>query len=158
MRSDTENQALLEEVLLPASNRTASLAETNVYTRAAVNVIKMCQGDIVTLLQEGDQGLVFAPVEFEVDGRSLDGGVLALQDRAILTWWKGTFKIRNFRDVMRYDAITETRLDDGKLHVIAEKSWTIGFPAFFGRFRMDRWLEGIFTGVITLSESGEFDS
>ena len=74
--------------------------------------MKSCGRQILAHVDEQDEGGVYAPIQIESNGKWEPGGVLTLQDRAIFAWITGTLRVKNFEQVVRYDAVTDV-VDEG---------------------------------------------
>jgi hypothetical protein len=117
--------------------------------------------EIASQLVPTDEPVLFVPVKFAFGGREANGCVLALRDKAVLSWWTGWLNIETRTAVVPYDTITDIRLDTHLGSIItgprrmidlrARERWTIILPAVFGAFPMPGLLAATFTGAVSLS-------
>lgn len=95
-----------EEILLSAANFTSNLGQHETFAKLITLALKMCGLSLVTYIDEEDNSGLFIPVGVFVHGKWEHGCILTLQDRAVIAWWTGVFRIKHFFQVVPYETIT----------------------------------------------------
>jgi hypothetical protein len=121
--------------------------------------------EIAAKLVPTDEPVLFVPVKLALSGREVNGCVLALRDKAVLSWWTGWLNIDTRTAVVPYDTITDIRLDTHLGSIItgprrmidlrARERWTIVLPSVFGTFPMPGLLAATFTGAVSLTSADD---
>jgi hypothetical protein len=96
-----------EDVLLEAANRTISNIDHDGFAKLIRSGIEMCGKQLLSHIEDTDQGGLFTPVEVLVDRKWEQGCLLTLQDRAVIAWFKGRLNIQHFSQVIAFTDIQE---------------------------------------------------
>lgn len=150
-----------EDIVIDSANAAANTVATNEFVKLTQNALKLTGAELGRHVKPTDGPGLFSPVDVAEDGKDRLGAVLALEDRAIIGWIVGTFRIKNFESVIPYDSIESvergTRAGSAlskereTLRVKADgKTWELVFANIFeGGRSIVPFIEGMLEGTIT---------
>lgn len=147
--------------IINAAEWTAQWIGTKRFVQVVEPALRIVAADMSERMTDDDRPGLFVPANISQDGaKPLTGAVLTLEDRAILAWITGTFRIKNFVEVVPYRTIadvsrslkaaTTLSVELPMIRVSAERSWDIVFDNVFeGGRDVTIMLAGILSGAVT---------
>jgi hypothetical protein len=149
-----------QQVIFGAAEFTAGTAADERFVRAVENNLKLSGREILKHVRSSDRGGIFTPAHFMIDGKELRGCVLTLQDRAILAWRSGSFRIRDFSEVVPYASVKNVELrrsatEETRIDLAADRSYSLSFVYDGGKgFDIPSVLVGVLEGSIQFGHEG----
>lgn len=148
-----------EDVIMASAEAGAATVQTQMFVSMTEKALSLIGVEIEKLVHDEDRPGLFSPVEIARQGKNRIGGILVLDDRLILGWVEGNFRIKNFEAVVPKDTITSvTRgVQDGSafskpretLTIAAQDTWQLTFANLFeGGTSIVPFLEGVIDGSI----------
>lgn len=149
------------ELVIASAEAASNTVNTDAFHKLIGNCIKLVGAEIAEHLRADDRPGLLAPVDVELDGNDRLGGVLVLEDRAIIAWTVGTLRIKNFEAVVPRDEISTISIDTRPGGAIAKDReilrleasdgiWTLVFANVFdGDRSIVPWLQMMLEGAIT---------
>jgi hypothetical protein len=144
-----------QDVLFGAAQFTADAVGEERLVRTIENNLKLSGQEILRHVRPNDRGGIFTPALFQMDGKEPHGCVLTLQDRAILAWTTGTFRIRNFSEVVPYASVKVVELrqspaEETRIELTADQRWSLRFvfDGLEGGLNIPALLVGVLDGSV----------
>ncbi|MFN8150286.1 MAG: hypothetical protein U0R24_04050 [Solirubrobacterales bacterium] len=127
-----------ERIFLQALEASAVSVGSENFMKQTENMIGLCGAEIVGQINPDDKPRIGLPIELIEDGSSKTrlGAICVLEDRAILGWAVGTFRIKNFTEVIPLEQVqsSEVTVTPGKglkgrevrvMFEAADRRWTL---------------------------------
>ncbi len=148
-----------EQVVIDSANAAIETVGTEPFFKLTKNLLGMTGSQLAKQVDPEDGPGLFAPLELEDDGKDRLGAILALDDRAIIAWTVGTFRMKNFEAVVSYDSIASVEFTTRKggaiskdregLRIVAERTWNLVFGAVFeGGNSIRPFIGGMLSGAM----------
>ncbi|HMS71736.1 MAG TPA: hypothetical protein PKB03_01760 [Baekduia sp.] len=149
-----------EDIVIDSANAAANTVATDEFVTLTKHALNLTGVELGRHVTSTDVPGLFSPTEVMQDGKGRLGAILALDDRAILAWTVGTFRMKNFETVIPYSAIESLELgtrpggamtkDRETLRIKADaQTWELVFANVFeGGRSIVPFLKGVLEGSI----------
>lgn len=149
-----------EDIVIDSANAAANTVGTDEFVKLTKYALNMTGSEIGRHVNSTDGPGLFSPLSVVKDGKDRLGAILALEDRAILAWTVGTFRMKNFETVIPYSAIESLELgtrpggamskDRETLRIKADgQTWDVVFANVFeGGRSIVPFIKGVLEGSI----------
>lgn len=154
-----------ESILLNGANATVQLFGGDRLAKLLEMQLSLVSDRLMPLLSSSDRAGLILPATLPRDGVDYDGVVVALADRAVLAWTRGTIPPVTYTDVVPYRSIDEVEPDVRPrrrmtaelpmLHIYADHYHLVVLPNVFrDGHAVVRHLAGVLTGAVTFTFDG----
>lgn len=102
--------SLSRRAVVDSANAAVNTVATDVFVKLTKNTLNLTGDEIGRHVKSTDGPRLFSPLEVITDGKDRLGAILTLDDRAVLGWTVGTFRMKNFETVIPYSSIESIEL------------------------------------------------
>ena len=99
-----------QDVVFESANAAANTVGTEDFTKLTKNALNLTGSGVARHVSATDGPGLFSPANLIKDGKDRLAAILALEDRAIIGWTVGTFRMKNFETVIPYASISSLDL------------------------------------------------
>jgi hypothetical protein len=114
---------------MASANAGATTAGTNEFVTLTNHALTLTGAKIEQHVKSSDGPGLLSPLEVVKDGKDRIGAILALQDRAVLAWTVGTFRMKNFETVIPYSSIESIEIGSRPGGAISKERETLRIKA-----------------------------
>lgn len=149
-----------QDIVIESANAAITTVGTDDFAKLTKHALNLTGSEVAQHVNADDVPGLFSPVDVEMDGKDRLGAILTLEDRAIIAWTVGTFRMKNFEAVIPRASIDELELttrpggsmtkDRDLLRVRAgTQNWSLAFANVFeGGRSIAPFLKGVLEGSI----------
>lgn len=127
----------LQDKLLDAATAAAELGEADDrYMKILKMALSTCREELICQLELTDRVSLCIPINTDVDGKVNSGALLLTEDRAILTWLEGSFRVRTRSAVTQLTDISDVTVFTRKIGRVSAQLDAISYRVSQRRFEL----------------------